>query len=199
MENENKAKIAYITAIYGNYELSCKKFIKQTIKSDFICFTNNDKIKSNGWVVDTNPYHLTNKSKMDNNLKLNSIENNKHTFNIAKYYKQNFNNIARLKDYDCIIWLDGTIEITNENVSKYLLDNIDKHNIIGWSHEYRNGKLINETMASDFPRYTSTKWFEQQQPFQNIFKQYVHYIGDGYKEEFWDEYKSSTNNNNFGM
>ena len=197
--SEEESKIVYITAIYGNYELSCKKFIEQTVKSDFICFTNNENIIANGWTIDTNPYHLTHKSKLDDNSKLNSLENNKHTFNIAKYYKQNFYNIPILEKYDCVVWLDGTIEITNENTSKYLLDNIQKYNIIGWSHEMRSGKLIDETIGSDFDRYTSTHWFGQDQPFQNIFKQYDHYIKEGYKEDFWDTYKSNTNNNNFGM
>ncbi len=196
---ENKAKIAYITAIYGNYELSCKKFVEQTVKSDFICFTDNKEIISNGWIIDTNPYHLTNKSILDDDKKINSISNNKHTFNIAKYYKQQFYNIPKLKDYDCVVWLDGTVEIINDSISTYLLNNIDINNIIGWSHEYRKGKLIAETMASDFIRYTSTKWFNQEQPFQNIYKQYVHYINDGYKEDFWDKYKLKTNNENFGL
>jgi hypothetical protein len=35
------AKICFITAVFGNYELSCKKFVKQTIDTDFICFTDN--------------------------------------------------------------------------------------------------------------------------------------------------------------
>ena len=195
---ENK-KIVYITAIYGNYELTCKKYKEQTIKSDFICFTNSSEIISNGWIIDTNPYHLTNKSKLDNNNKLNSILNNKHSFNIAKYYKQNYYNIPRLKDYDCVVWLDGTIEIVDENTSKYLLENIINYDIIGWSHEYRNGRLIEETIASDFPRYTSIKWFNQEQPFQNIFKQYVHYINNGYNDEYWNEYKLKTKNKNFGI
>ena len=105
MEEENK-KIAYITAIYGNYELSCKKFINQTINSDFICFTNNPKIISNGWEIDTNPYHITHRSKLDNGKKLNSIDNNSHTFNIAKYYKQNFYHIPK---FNC--WTKYDIEI----------------------------------------------------------------------------------------
>lgn len=198
MEEENK-KIVYISAIYGNYELSCKKFVNQTKNSDFICFTNNPEIIANGWEIDTNPYHITHRSKHDNGKKLNSINNNTHTFNIAKYYKQNFYNIPRLKAYDCVVWLDGTIEIINENVSEYLLNNIYTKNIIGWSHEYRNGMLIDETIASDFHRYTSTEWFGQKQPFQNIFKQHIHYIKNGYKDDFWNEYKLTTNNNNFGI
>ena len=67
-------KIAYITAIYGNYELTCKPFIKQTIESDFICFTDNPNIPSNGWIIDNNPYHYTHPSKLDNSIYNNSIK-----------------------------------------------------------------------------------------------------------------------------
>ena len=81
-------KICFITAIYGNYEASCKKFVKQTINTDFICFTDNQNIINNGWIIDVTPYHLINKSKLDKDNWLNSLCNNKHTFNIAKYYKQ---------------------------------------------------------------------------------------------------------------
>jgi hypothetical protein len=45
------AKICFITAIYGNYETSCKKFAKQTIDTDFICFTDNKNIINNGWIL----------------------------------------------------------------------------------------------------------------------------------------------------
>jgi hypothetical protein len=40
------SKICFITAIYGNYEASCKKFAKQSIPTDFICFTDNKNIIS---------------------------------------------------------------------------------------------------------------------------------------------------------
>ena len=39
-------KICFITAIYGNYEASCKKFVEQSIKTDFICFTDNINIET---------------------------------------------------------------------------------------------------------------------------------------------------------
>jgi len=193
-EKEEDVKVAYITAIYGNYEASCKKYINQTLKSDFICFTENKNIINNGWIIDAKPYHLTNKSLLDNNSYTNSIINNKHTFNIAKYYKQNFHNIDRLKKYDVVIWIDGTIEIINENSSQYMYNNIKKNPIIGWSHELRNGFLIDEVIASDFNRYTSTKWNNQEQPFQNVYKQYTKYLKDGYKENYWDEYKKENKN-----
>lgn len=119
-------KVAYITAILGDYELTCKPFVKQTIESDFICFTDNPSIENNGWIIDTTPYHDTHKSPVDIGIYNNSISKegrlsvleNRHTFNLAKYYKQSWKNIPRLKDYDVVIWLDGTIQITKEDVSE---------------------------------------------------------------------------------
>jgi hypothetical protein len=114
------AKICFITAIYGNYEASCKKFVKQTIDTDFICFTDNDNIINNGWIIDTTPHHLVNKSKIDDDTFTNSFCNNKHTFNIAKYYKQYFQCIPILKKYDVVVWLDTTIQIIYDKTSEYV-------------------------------------------------------------------------------
>jgi hypothetical protein len=198
---DDNFKICYITAIYGNYETSCKQFVEQTIRSDFICFTDNPNIENNGWIIDTTPYHTTNKSKLDNDNYTNSISNNKHTFNIAKYYKQQFQNIPILKDYDVIIWLDGTIKITNPNTSEFIKQKIEKYKIIGWMHEHRSGKLKNEVEASNNERYTSTFWNNQEQPYQDIFKQYDEYINDGYNDTFFENTHVSTefNNNNLGV
>ena len=182
---DSEAKIAFITSIYGSYETTCKKYVKQTIPTDYICFTDNNDIINNGWIIDTTPYHYNNKSKLDNDTYTNSITNNKHTFNIAKYYKQSFQEIPRLQKYDVIIWLDGTIEITNKNVSNWIMNNINKHKIIGWHNEHRSGILENEVNASDTERYTSTFWNNQAQPYQDIFKQYKTYVDNGYDEKFF--------------
>jgi hypothetical protein len=178
-------KVCYITAIYGNYESTCKPFVKQTINPDFICFTDNKDIVNNGWIIDTTPYHITNKSKLDNDEYVNSISNNKHTFNIAKYYKQQFQNIPILQKYDVVIWLDGTIEIINPNTTEYICEKIEKYKIIGWMHEYRCGILRNEVLGSNIDRYTSTYWNNQQQPYQDIFTQYNDYIKDGYNDNYF--------------
>ena len=178
---QKKSKICFITAIYGNYENTCKKYIKQTIDSDFICFTDNTNIKSNGWIIDSNKYHLSN----INDKYINSINNNKHTFNIAKYYKQSFNNILLLKDYDIVVWLDGTIELKYSKISEYIIKNIYKYKIIGWHHEHRYGKLYNEVYASNCNKYTSEFFNNQKQPYQDVNKQYLEYIKDGYDELYF--------------
>jgi len=184
--------ICFITAIYGNYENSCKKFVEQTIPTDFICFTDNKDIISNGWKIDTTPYHLINKSDIDNNKYINSLCNNEHTFNIAKYYKQAFSNIPILKKYDVIVWLDGTIEIIYKKTSKYILNNIYENKIIGWHHEYRDGILSNEVKASHCERYTSTYWNNQSQPYQDIDYQYKCYLDDGYNDLYFKKINSHT-------
>ena len=185
-------KICFITAIYGGYETSCKKFVKQTIDTDFICFTDNSNIINNGWIIDTTPYHLINKSKIDNDTFTNSLCNNSHTFNIAKYYKQAFSNIPILQKYDVIVWLDGTIEIIYDKTSEYILNNIYIKKIIGWHHEMRFGILRSEVEASHFSRYNSTYWNNQSQPYQDVDNQYNCYLEDGYNDLFFKNINSHT-------
>ena len=186
------ASICFITAIYGSYDKSCKKFVKQTIDTDFICFTDNANMTSNGWIIDTTPYHLINKSEMDDDTFTNSLCNNKHTFNIAKYYKQSFRKIPLLQKYDVIVWLDGTIEIIYDKTSEYILNNIYKEKIIGWHHEHRNGQMNLEVNASHFYRYNTTFWFNQEQPYQNVDHQYKCYLEDGYTDSFFKNLNSHT-------
>jgi len=186
------AKICFITAIYGNYEKSCKKFAKQTIDTEFICFTDNINIVNNGWIIDTVPYHLINKSKLDDDTFINSLCNNKHTFNIAKYYKQSFVNIPILEKYDVVVWIDGTIEIIYDKTSEYIINNIYREKIIGWHHEYRNGILSNEVKGSNIPRYTLKNWNNQSQPYQDVNNQYKCYLADGYNDLFFKKIKSHT-------
>jgi hypothetical protein len=186
------ATICFITAIYGSYEKLCKQFVNQTIDTDFICFTDNSDIISNGWIIDTTPYHLMNKSELDNDTFTNSLCNNTHTFNIAKYYKQSFSNIPILEKYDVIVWLDGTIEVIYDKTSEYILKNIYKEKIIGWHHEGRHGQLRGEVDASHFERYTSTYWNNQHQPYQDIDYQYKCYLDDDYNDLYFKYMNSHT-------
>lgn len=184
-------KICFITAIYGNYELSCKKFVNQTVPTDFYCFTDNPNIESNGWIIITQPYHLEFKSNMDNDIYVNSLKNNKHTFNIAKYYKQSFKNIPFLQEYDVVVWLDGTVEIIYDKTSEYILSKIYDNKIIGWNHEWRYGRLYDEVnVSANFYRYNTTFWNNQEQPFQDVVKQYETYIEDGYTDKYFKDINS---------
>ena len=185
------SKICFITAIYGNYETSCKKFVNQTVETDFICFTDNKDIISNGWTIDTTPYHLVHKSALDDDSYINSISNNKHTFNIAKYYKQSFKNIPLLEKYDVIVWVDGTIEIIYDKTSEYILSHIYREKIIGWNHEFRYGKLGDEVYVSTLvEQYNNPFWNNQHQPYQDVNHQYKCYLDDGYTDSFFKNLNS---------
>ena len=187
------AKICFITAIYGNYEASCKPFAEQTVPADFICFTDNPNVIRNGWQIDTYPHHRYNNNEIDNGTYINSFANNLHTFNVAKYYKQSFQRIPRLKEYDVVVWLDGTIEIVNSGTAEYVLRNIYTKKIIGWHHEFQNGILENEVRASHHAgRYNNTYWNWQPQPFQDVDKQYEEYVKDGYNDAFFKDRESYT-------
>ena len=177
--------ICFITAIYGNYEASCKKFTKQTVPTDFICFTDNADIKSNGWIVDTTPYHTLH-NDLDTGEYTNSLKNNRHSFCLAKFYKQSFRKIPRLQKYHIIVWIDGTIEIIYHKTSAYILENILSTKIIGWHHEWRNGNLFAEVQASmNEPKYISSVWTGQEQPYQDVLTQYNEYLSDGYDPNFF--------------
>lgn len=192
------AKICYISAIYGAYEATCKKFEKQSVESDFICFTDCPNIMSNGWIIDTTPYHYMYKPDFDSRQHNNSLYNNTHTFNLAKFYKQCFYLIPRLQQYDVVVWLDGTVQLTCTIVSEYILSRIYKHKIIGWHHEYRDGLLEKEVEGSFDERYSSLFWHGQYQPRQDVNAQYAEYLADGYDETFFQNCEEK-NSSYFGV
>lgn len=179
------SRICFITAIYSDYEKSCKKCVEQTIPTDYICFTDNPNLINNGWIIDTTPYHMTH-NVLDKKKYVNSMSNNTHTFNIAKYYKQSFRHIPILKKYDVIVWIDGSLEIIYEKISEYILSKIQEAKVIGWSHEHRNGILLNELIVSHKSgRYSTKRWNKQNQPYQDIDTQYETYMKDGYTDAYW--------------
>ena len=180
-------RVAFITAIYGGYEKTCKAFTPQNIPCDFICFTDNPEIETNGWTLDTNPYHFTHPSPIDTGEYLNSLKNNAHSRNVGKFYKLNFYNIPRLADYDLIIWVDGTIKIIHENCAAYFLKTLKADEPIAlWENEMLDGSMLTELKISlKDERFSSTRFFDQAQPFQDLQKQYDTYISEGYTDAFW--------------
>jgi hypothetical protein len=184
-------RIAIITAIYGNYEATCKLVTEQVLGGcDFICFTDDANLKSNGWIIDTTPYHVLFPNSIDSGDYINSPRNNKHTFNISKYYKQSFHCIPRLREYDVVIWIDGTIEITNPYTTKIVADILDGDEgvcVVAFEHEYRSGCLQSEARASNFFRYNSTFWNNQAQPVQAVSAQYDEYAKLGYNDAYWKQ------------
>lgn len=196
------SKVAFITSIRGGYEKTCKPVIKQTVDCDFICFTDDPNIEKNGWEIDTHPYHDTHRSPIDTGLYINSTYkgevtpilegrldyiNNRHTFNLAKYYKVQWKLIPRLKDYDIVIWMDGTLEIKSSNVAEYMLQLCPKYDLVTWHHELRGGFLYHEAYVSDMGKYTDVNYLGQKQPYQDVMRQYLEYLRDGYDEHYFKE------------
>ena len=151
-------KVAVITAIFGGYERSCKPFTRQSVPTDFIAFTDDPHLFANGWVLDTTPYY---ELEFQNPLSsiasiqgINAWSNNKHPFNIAKYYKTHFHSIPRLQGYDVVIWVDGTVSIKNIYTSDYMYDLVVKqnHNFVVFENQ-RNGSIeevINASLSTLF-------------------------------------------------
>jgi hypothetical protein len=186
---QNKSSVVFITAIFGNYEKNPPTYMKQNVPCDFICFTdlpfaNDSKIL--GWTIDRTPYHLMgSNSSADACMEINSICNNGSPFNIAKFYKQQFHNIPRLKMYDTVIWIDGNIKIENESTVETI------QTIIGHGHSnpilfenVRFGELENEVLLSQAP---NSKYNDETiQPIQHVDKQYKEYLSYGYNSHKWN-------------
>lgn len=195
MRSMAQKRVAYITAVFGNFEATCKAHAEQTVPSDFICFTDSERIKNDGhdgWIVDTLPYHTLNPSPLDDGVSVNSLANNQHPFNIAKYYKQAFHNIPRLQGYEAVVWLDGTVEITEANTSQQVLQRLRAHGSaapVVFEHEDRRGVMKDEMLISHIVdggrKYLSTVWNGFKQPSQDLRGQYQSYVEDGYTDDFW--------------
>lgn len=190
-------KVAVITAIYGGYEKTCKPYVQQTVGTDFICFTDDTNLKSDLWEIDTTPYHLIYRNPIDTGYYINSINkipalkqyDNAHSFNVAKYYKQSWHMIPRLKNYDLVIWVDGSIELLSPIVSEYMSTLCSQYGIVSWHHDWRGGNLIWEVEASFLPRYHSRDYLGQKQPYQDVVRQYHSYIEEGFQDGFFrDKY-----------
>ena len=180
-------KVAFITAIFNGsiaYERSCKPHVQQTVPASFICFSNANPV-SNGWTINNTPWHYMHPSPLDGGQGRNSLAKNTHIFNIAKYYKQAWRNIPILAEYDVVIWLDATVEITDPNCTRTVLQALGQSPIATFEHDWRNGCLKDEVVDSLFDKYTSPNWMGQLQPVQPVVQQYAKYVARGYREDLW--------------
>lgn len=168
---ERVAKVAFITAIFGTYETILRPFEPQSVPTDFICFTDNASRPHNGWSVDTFPYHL--RFNPPNQTYRNSVGRNSHPFNVAKFYKQSFHRVPRLRRYRVVVWIDGSIEIAHPATAAYVYELVVSRGVLvaTWEHNLRHGRLMLEAIESSRSmKYASTSWLGQSQPFQDVSK-----------------------------
>jgi hypothetical protein len=182
------ARVAVITAVFGGYEVKLHRFAEQSIPTDFICFTDmGSEVSSKGWIIDRTPYHLdASLPTIDTGKYVNSLKNNKHPMNIGKFYKQFFFVIPRMKKYDSVIWIDGSLVLEKPDMVS-MLQSLFRNgkNLVLFEH-WRNGTLANEAkIAAGSYKYNSTVFNGIPQPLQDIPRQYAAYVEAGYDEFYW--------------
>ena len=135
------ASCAYITAIFGHYERTAKNISDQRCAK--YAFTDRPDLPHDGtWKVITHPYHLDSKVDGYNRMHVGSP-----LFHIAKYYKTQFHRIPFMANYTVVIWLDGTVEITDQNASK-VFGNAAMQNGGITAYERKNGILRGKTFLT---------------------------------------------------
>ena len=194
------AKVAIISCCYGPIEATTKPVAEQSVPCDKIFFTDNPNIKNIGnWVIDTEPYHITHNKYIGTDY-TNSWQNNKTNYMISKYYKAQFMAIPRLQHYDYVLVIDGTMEITNKDYVKMLIEKTEKEhsNMVCWVQNRFKGMLLFEVLwALLEKRWRSTTVFGQPQPFQDVWAQYKSYVKNGYSTKAWR--KIGHGRKNFGV
>ena len=182
------AKLAFVSANIGGYEKTAKEPVRQSIPADFIVYTDNPKLLTHGvWkIYDAESYSFGMTAQDRNSSFKNSLSNNRHSFNRAKFFKLNLHRLPELDGYDIIVWVDGTIQIDNPQAASIISNLVHEEgrNFIVFEHE-RNGSIIMEAAASHFHRYTDTHWNNQNQPYQDIDEQVTFYLQSGYDRNFF--------------
>lgn len=148
-------KICVYTCITGNYD-NIKEIDKKNFKEDidFICYTNNKKMKSNTWrVIYIEDKTLTN-VQLARKIKILGTE--------------------ELKKYDVTLWMDGDIE-WNTSITKFINKFVDlnKYDLIGFKHSDRN-TIFEEIIACLELGKTS---------FDNAKKVYEYYKNNDFKDD----------------
>ena len=111
-------KICVYTCITGDYDNLCE-IIKKEAGIDYICYTNNKKIKSKTW-------------------KVIYINDNEDNIRIARKYKILGSDYI-IGNYDISVWVDGNFQI-KDNVRKFIsnLCNLDRYSFITFKHSKRD-------------------------------------------------------------
>lgn len=186
----HRNEVLFVTAIYGTYENTFKPPQPQTIPARFVAFTDReDLVVSPGWEVHLvkDPEMYTTQSNLTGR---NDLTNNKHPFNKAKFFKQQFHTLPILQGHRIAIWLDGTVHITNRSTAETIKNLVERDgkNIVVFEHR-REGLVGEEVeasrLASRGEKYFSTHWGCCDQPLQNVTEQYDRYSSLGFQERWW--------------
>lgn len=183
---QRRDEVLFVTAVYGTYEKSLKHPEPQSIPTRFVAFTDRDDlVDTPGWevhVVKDPASYQSSTSPCGRN----DLSNNKHPFNKAKFFKQQFHTLSILRGHRIVIWVDATVHIHNGSTAELIKDLVENHgrNLIVFEH-YRGGLVEEEVKASQFPKYLSTTWAGHEQPIQNTTDQFLHYQMLGFRDKWW--------------
>ena len=189
-EEATGARIAFVTAIIGHYESKYPFVPPQSVPTDFYCFRGGEAVADSDsrWIVDNYPYHLDplyQQAAGDNGTRWNSYTNNQHSFMVAKFYKMNFYLFPRLKKYDVIVWIDGSLNFKETSVSASVLRILQGNENIAMFELPRATLRREATLSAYTGRYLSTHWAGQNQPLQDIEALYRAIVLSGYDEMYW--------------
>lgn len=111
-------RIAIYTAIFGQYD-SLKRQTFQSPSVDFLCFTDTTVQDPQNWRVINVP--------SQGNARLQ-----------AKYYKLLPHLVPELQNYDAVIWIDGTVQITRDDFAEWMLSHIKTSGWAMFAHHEMN-------------------------------------------------------------
>lgn len=202
------SKVAVITAIFGNYESTGKWAARQSEATDFFIFTDREDLLAPGWMIVTTPYHLLafEDELGDEELQShrNSLHNHPHPFNIAKFYKMQFHRIDLLEQYEMVIWVDGTVSITDRDMSRKMLDivardaaRVETPPVMTVFEHYRFGSIQDEVDAANIvPKYNVTEWlgYPTVPQIQGMHEQLAKYEAMSFRRDHWGELTSFARN-----
>jgi hypothetical protein len=91
----------------------------------------------------------------------------------AKFYKANFHWIPRLKKYDVVVWLDGTISIHHSSVASLVYNKVvhNGSNYMTFEHVRHGSVDLEVELAMQQDKYNSASFNGIEQPIQELDKQ----------------------------
>jgi hypothetical protein len=196
-----RPRIAVISALIGKSERTAKAHSRQTLDADYYVFTDNPELRNNGqWIFDHSKYHLEIPSPIDNITFVNSLSRNHHPYMIYKYYKMQFHRIPRLLPYEVILWIDLDKTFSDSDCLERLTEIFRLYpskNVIARSHSVsRRCSVAEEVRVSVIDRrWSRTLLHGERQPFQDVRRQYQHYLTEGFRENYWQREDLTYRNN----
>jgi hypothetical protein len=149
---------------------------------------------------DSSKYHLEIPSPMDNMAFVNSLSRNHHPYRIYKYYKMQVHRLPRLFQYEVILWIDLDKTFSDPDCLERLTEIFRLYpskNLIARSHVFtRRCSIAEEVRASlGDRRWSRTLLQGERQPFQDVRRQYQHYLTEGFRENYWQMEDPTYRNN----